>query len=102
MKDCKGLAEVLGKKIMSSPTYLVIGITMAREIMEALERLAADEASKQPAADVVKVKHGRWIKVGESCGVDILECSVCHTIHAQDGDAFCRDCGARMDGTGDV
>lgn len=53
---------------------------------------------KTPAADVVEVVHGRWIKVGESCGVDILECSECHTIHPQDGDTFCRDCGARMDG----
>ena len=52
----------------------------------------------QPAADVVERKRGEWIKVGESCGVDLLECPVCHTIHAQDGDAFCRDCGANMRG----
>ena len=51
-----------------------------------------------PAADVVERKRGEWIKVGESCGVDLLECPVCHTIHAQDGDAFCRDCGADMRG----
>ena len=47
--------------------------------------------------EYAEVKHGRWIKVGESCGADILECSVCHTIHPQYGDAFCRDCGCKMD-----
>ena len=57
-----------------------------------------EEIKAIPAADVAPVRHGRWIKVGESCGVDILECSACHTVHAQDGDTFCRDCGAKMDG----
>lgn len=51
-----------------------------------------------PTIEAEPVRHGRWIKVGESCGVNIIECSECHTIHAQDGDAFCRDCGAKMDG----
>ena len=48
--------------------------------------------------NLVERKRGEWVKVGESCGVDLLECPVCHTIHAQDGDAFCRDCGADMRG----
>lgn len=58
----------------------------------------ADFVNSIPAADVVERKRGEWIKVGESCGADILECSVCHTIHPQYGDAFCRDCGADMRG----
>ena len=59
-----------------------------------------DSIDEQPTIDAVPVVHGRWVKVGESCGADLLECSACHTIHPQDGDAFCRDCGARMDGDG--
>ena len=45
-----------------------------------------------------KEKHGRWIKLDVSCGIDILECSECHSAHPNLGDAYCKDCGAIMDG----
>lgn len=46
----------------------------------------------QPTADVVEVKHGRWIKH------ELYdECELCHvkTIY---GGNYCPNCGARMDG----
>ena len=46
---------------------------------------------KMPAADVVEVRHGRWIKHE---GYD--ECELCHakTIY---GGNYCPECGTRMD-----
>lgn len=37
------------------------------------------------------VKHGRWIKVGDSS----WECSICHEISCCNGN-YCVDCGAQM------
>lgn len=53
-----------------------------------------------PAADVVEVRHGRWIPTHDA---DKLRCSRCDVIHliAQypHGDInFCPNCGAKMDG----
>ena len=49
-----------------------------------------------PTIDAEPVKQGQWIKLSVSCGIDILECSECHTAHPNLGDNFCRDCGADM------
>ena len=92
-----GARAIENTKRYHGTTYC-IDVFAPREIpyLKAAEVLrSVDEI---PAADVVERKRGEWIKVGESCGVDLLECPVCHTIHAQDGDAFCRDCGADMRG----
>ena len=48
------------------------------------------------AADVVEVRHGRWI--GEPVDIDghtAMECSECHKIRVLD--EYCSSCGARMD-----
>ena len=54
-----------------------------------------------PAADVVEVRHGRWIK---SCVPDIYQCSHCKMPTKMDElcdsetlRAFCPNCGAIMD-----
>ena len=52
-----------------------------------------------PAADVVEVKHGRWVE--EGCG--LLVCSKCNFEYDHSGVPFeglyyCPNCGARMDG----
>lgn len=56
-----------------------------------------------PAADVVEVRHGRWIPTHDA---DKLRCSWCDVIHliAQypHGEInYCPNCGARMDKDGD-
>ena len=64
----------------------------------------------QPA-DVVEVRHGKWIENQEPlgwCDVDCAECSVCHESWIIDEDSsiddykcmwhYCPNCGAKMDG----
>lgn len=54
-----------------------------------------------PAADVVPVRHGRWIKYCPH-NSDMLTCSECEKYWILDGDQYdfryCPNCGARMDG----
>ena len=67
-----------------------------------------------PAADVVEVRHGKWLKTEEPMGwhdVDCIECSACHGswVIADDvsfedyveGWKYCPNCGAKMDGKDD-
>ena len=69
------------------------------------------DAQRFPAADVVEVRHGKWIKTQEPlgwCNVDCAECSVCHESWIVDEDSsiddyeymwhYCPHCGAKMDG----
>lgn len=52
-----------------------------------------------PAADVVKVRHGKWI-FGQTMGHSWMKCSECCV--SQDGQTatftYCPNCGAKMDG----
>lgn len=68
-------------------------------------KVVKEEISKIPAADVVPVRHGRWICIRKGYGE--YECSVCHGedsdcsdyygTHVVTEQAFCPNCGARMD-----
>lgn len=58
-----------------------------------------------PTADVVEVKHGRWVQVicheeFEDGFVDRVKecCSVCHAPNWRRTSNYCPNCGARMDG----
>ena len=64
-----------------------------------------------PPADVVEVRHGKWVETQEPlgwCDVDCAECSVCHESWIIDEDSsiddyecmwhHCPNCGAKMDG----
>lgn len=50
------------------------------------------------AAKYTEVAHGRWIKVADLCGIEVLKCSVCGKEHPRFPTAYCCDCGAKMDG----
>ena len=65
----------------------------------------------QSVADVVEVRHGKWVETQEPlgwCDVDCAECSVCHESWIVDEDSsiddyeymwhYCPNCGAKMDG----
>lgn len=56
-----------------------------------LPEMSEEEFNSFPAADMVEVRHGRWIKHE---GYD--ECELCHakTIY---GGNYCPECGTRMD-----
>ena len=49
------------------------------------------------AADVVEVKHGRWIPFKSKHAGDIQYCSVCDVGCTWQPD-YCPNCGAKMDG----
>ena len=54
------------------------------------------EIRKVPAADVIPVRHGRWIAPFLSGGGSICaECSYCHKIRIIDD--YCSACGTIMD-----
>ena len=53
-----------------------------------------------PAADVVEVRHGRWIEQPldfDLCGVAYYQCSECRK-EQQTSSNYCQFCGAKMDG----
>ena len=55
--------------------------------------------SATPTADVVKVRHGHWIKRGNE-----KKCSVCGFIYYSNNDEWngCPNCLAKMDGRSDT
>ena len=65
---------------------------------------ARNTISNFPAADVVPIRHGRWIGI-PLCGSDDCECSECGNwcnIHVnlcgEPIQKYCPYCGAKMDG----
>ena len=83
------------EQFVKSSSFLMAYISGIDAVMEIIDEL--------PAADVQKVKHGRWIKTEdftmiERYAVQEYECSKCGA-HAHCGiDNYCYHCGARMDG----
>lgn len=64
--------------------------------VEDAERYFLKLLENTPTADVVEVKHAKWI--GKN-GRDYYTCSNCCVVAKSKDDAYCRGCGARMDGT---
>lgn len=67
---------------------------------------AIAQVKKVPAADVVEVKHGRWIKSEDDyCGLNIIQCSLCREEWCFECDDdvkdlnyhYCPNCGAKME-----
>lgn len=69
------------------------GWTLNRTYSQDLNTMVYEikKLSDFPWADVVEVKHGKWIKVGDNS----YRCSVCDEISCCNGN-FCPDCGADM------
>lgn len=64
-----------------------------RDAFDALEE-KIEEMNSIPAADVVEVRHGRWIWDARCCK---WECSECGGKEGECGTPICKWCGARMD-----
>ena len=70
----------------------------------AVRAVPVDAISKIPAADVVEVKHGEWIKLDMCKGMEDFKCSICQsscyvpTCMGEPMYAFCPNCGNPMDG----
>ena len=83
------MAEYIDREILSDALYDADAITFTG--MKILDNF--------PVADVVPVKHGRWINtmpIVEYKSCCQVKCSICESIEAYGN--FCRNCGARMDG----
>lgn len=73
------------------------------ELVENLDRFAPEHLTpllrslieKQPTADVVEVKHGKWVE-----GKTLEKCSLCGKKGFSDW-IYCPKCGAKMDGRSD-
>ena len=72
---------------------------------EQLTPLVENLIQKQPTADVVEVRHGKWLtweeqfpdrKPTKKNNLGVF-CNNCHS-HADNMTDFCPNCGARMDG----
>ena len=63
-----------------------------KEAVEAWNR-REETVKDQPAADVMEVRHGRWIEDHE-----FFKCSECGYLTDYRLSNFCPDCGAKMDG----
>ena len=57
--------------------------------------------SRQKAADVAPVRHGRWIHhIAGGKQISACWCSVCNVEHETEQN-YCPNCGAKMDGGAD-
>lgn len=69
-------------------SYLTTGNKAYSEIIALVEAV--------PAADVVEVRHGRWLKCSDVYSDGDYECSECHKRDWSDTN-YCPNCGASMD-----
>ena len=71
-----------------------------KEIQSIMADIVTPIVVGQPSADVVEVKHGKWIRLPDGWdGVDEYErykCSVCNQPNSWGDTPFCRWCGADM------
>lgn len=78
---------------------------MAEYIEREALRDAIDCVKAEPAADVVEVRHGRWIpEICESISkrnrlieYKVYSCSLCGRSNGRVKKRYCPNCGARMD-----
>lgn len=81
--------EIAKDKYYSDFHKSMADLTSLRELLEAT-----------PAADVVEVRHGKWVyNRGQSFGEPLYFCSLCIDGGSNNGrDNYCPNCGAKMDG----
>ena len=93
-KDTTKLAKEIAdfKKTCNSPNsdYLT-GYLSALSVTEGI-------IANIPTADVVEVRHGKWLTYYADC----CECSLCQTVYVPQMRKvnYCPNCGAKMDGKG--
>lgn len=99
------MLEYIEREALLKDIHEAVRFTVARS-QKALTNLEIKGANKildrikvAPVADVVEVKHGKWIKKND-CAFPV--CSECHTWTDElQGTAefnYCPNCGAKMDG----
>lgn len=85
---------------IKSAWMILEGLGFSREINGDLENTVTAVYESAPTADVVEVRHGRWIEQPldfDLCGVAYYQCSECGK-EQQTPSNCCQFCGARMEG----
>ena len=82
------------------------GYAKRTDTEEALICEVWDKSKRIPAADVVEVRHGKWIDNGERDRNGVpkpfaISCSVCGSSAGNSWMRYCPNCGAKMDGKGE-
>ena len=87
---------------IKSAWMILEGLGFSREINGDLEKTVTAVYESAPAADVMKVRHGRWITKNVDGSWRVDTCSVCnkdtHYVRFAPEYDYCPDCGAKMDG----
>ena len=78
--------DAIREAVRKYPNTFYNGLEVARQIAHDL-----------PAADVVPVRHGRWIPHRLDDGYTTWTCSDCGTVGIE-AFHYCPNCGAKMDG----
>lgn len=84
------MADYINRKAVRNELYDADAITMKGVAI----------LNNFPAADVMEVVHGRWIRKPHDGNFGVFHlwhCSECDTIRARQ-DPYCGECGAKMDG----
>lgn len=92
-KDVFGKAE---KKVKPEDYFIKRRSAFHAAFIEAELQGFIEYLESRPTVD--PVKNGKWIKIADLCGVEVLKCSACGEEHPRKPTAYCCDCGAKMDG----
>ena len=96
------VAEYIEREdVLKTLVYHRLGDQDSLDFIDVVLATAKKAVNRIPAADVVKVKHGRW---RDECvvGFDkkfctVFVCSACGKRYRTPGMNYCPNCGARMD-----
>lgn len=86
--------EALVQRLNAYPVFPIFG-----EDGYFLRATVIDVISKQPTADVVEVRNGKWKKVSEKYPRYV--CTNCNHLYNNKEYKRCPFCGAKMDGKGE-
>ena len=79
-------------KVFPNGAFYVNSDNLGASLTELLNRIG-----NAPIADVVEVKHGKWIYFYDTKGIKRCKCSECITSYGCLDTPYCPNCGAKMD-----
>lgn len=100
------MAEYIDREALA---MRVLGLTIVDPMVASYADAVLFQIQQAPAADVVEVKHGRWVQSGQCnhkpCRIrnadkwTTYKCSECGFSNGRRfNDNYCPNCGAKMDG----
>lgn len=99
-------SEILGDVLNTQFTMSMFLSEQECHAARMAQQILGRKIEQYPAADVVEVKHGAWVKLDMHRGMEQYKCSSCNTecyVPECMGEplySYCPNCGAKMDGGG--